>query len=96
MGRNNKDIIKKYLKDSGCDPALAGYPVLASLIRLAVENPSYQYQDLVDEYLKENGFPVDEKNHQRACRAARYCLKRSTSGVTGVFKFVKMISVELE
>ncbi len=91
-----KERIKKYLKDAGCDPALAGYSVLSTLIGLASDNPTYQYQDLIDEYLKVSGQQVSDKNHHRARRAARYCLVRSSSKITGVYKFVKMISVELD
>ncbi len=92
---NDKTMITEYMRRSGLDPALSGYAVIQSLIRLSVDNPSFILQDLIYEYLKENNIPGNEANFKRICRRATYCLKSSGKSTKGLYRFVKKIAVEI-
>ncbi len=93
-----KRIIHDYLLHFGCSPTVKGFNILADVINIAADNPTYTCKELFEEYIEEKGGYKSDTHAawKMPYKAARRCYMNSEAGAQGVYEFVKICSVSVE
>lgn len=81
----------------GCNPTAKGFNVLADIIHIAADNPSFTCRELFESFLDNNdNYTTSPQGWKIPYKTARYCFKNSGADAAGVYEFVKICSVPLE